>query len=148
MALKKKQHPKFNVPNFGAKNRSRVPARWRKQRGIDNKKRIKKDFMGAEPTIGYKTPQKIMHVRPSGKRAVIVHNANELRELISAKKLEGYEVMIARPVARRKRLEIIALAKGSSIRVTNPGVPQPAEQKAQAAKPVQQKQAEDKGATK
>ncbi|MDE1868677.1 MAG: hypothetical protein KGH60_01790 [Candidatus Micrarchaeota archaeon] len=138
MVLKKKSHPKFNVPNFGARSRSRVPERWRKQRGIDNKKRIKKDFMGAEPTIGYKTPDKIMHVRPSGLRSVIVHNANELKELIAAKRLEGYEVTIAKPVAKRKRIEIITLAKSSNVRVTNPGiaVEKPAEAKPAAAKPA------------
>ena len=39
--MQKKTHPTFSIPNFGSKHRKRVPARWRKQRGIDNKKRIK-----------------------------------------------------------------------------------------------------------
>ncbi|MGI0134646.1 MAG: eL32 family ribosomal protein [Candidatus Micrarchaeaceae archaeon] len=143
MVLKRKPHPKFNVPNFGAKSRSRVPRRWRKQRGIDNKKRIKKDFMGAEPTIGYKTPDGIMHIRPNGKRIVIVHNANELKGMISAKRLEGYDVTIAKPVARRKRLEIMAVAKSGNIRVTNPGVAAETAKQPEAGK----KQAE-KGADK
>jgi ribosomal protein L32E len=63
MAIKKKGHPTFNVPNFGSKSRSRVKARWRKQRGIDNKKREKMDFMGAEPTIGYRNPESLRGVR-------------------------------------------------------------------------------------
>ncbi|MDE1811213.1 MAG: hypothetical protein KGH66_04175, partial [Candidatus Micrarchaeota archaeon] len=63
ITMKKKPHPKFNVPNFGARSMSRVPERWRKQRGIDNKKRIKRNFMGAEPTIGYGNPKAIRGVR-------------------------------------------------------------------------------------
>ncbi|MEM0106653.1 MAG: eL32 family ribosomal protein, partial [Candidatus Micrarchaeaceae archaeon] len=62
----KKLHPKFLVPNVYAKNRSRVKDRWRKQRGIDNKKRIKKAFMGAEPTIGYRNPSSIRGTRKNG----------------------------------------------------------------------------------
>lgn len=147
MVLRKKSHPKFNVPNFGARSRSRVPERWRKQRGIDNKKRIKKDFMGAEPTIGYKTPDEIMHVRPNGKRVVIVHNTNELKAMITAKSLEGYDVTIAKPVARRKRLEIIALAKSSNVRITNPGVAQKVEAQSSKQAAPQAKQTE-KGADK
>ena len=42
MIVKKKSHPNFKVPNYGAKTGRRVKARWRKQRGIDNKKRIKR----------------------------------------------------------------------------------------------------------
>ena len=67
------------MPNFGAKSRSRVKARWRKQRGIDNKKRVKKDFMGAEPTIGYRNPEILRGVRENGKRIVLVHNVDELK---------------------------------------------------------------------
>ena len=40
MKMIKRKHPRFNVPNYGAKKRKRVMARWRKQRGVDNKKRI------------------------------------------------------------------------------------------------------------
>jgi large subunit ribosomal protein L32e len=115
----KKKHPKFNVPNFGAKGRSRVPSRWRKQRGIDNKKRTKKSFMGAEPTIGYGNPPSLRGVRANGKRVMLVRNANELREMIKEKRLGGYDVTIVRSVSLRKRIEITMLANKSDIKVTN-----------------------------
>src|SRR5271169_3478888 len=82
MVLRKKSHPTFNVPNFGTKSRKRVPERWRKQRGIDNKKREKMDFMGAEPTIGYRNPESLRGVRRDGKRLVLVHNTEELKALL------------------------------------------------------------------
>lgn len=119
MFMQKKSHPKFNVPNFGAKKRSRVPERWRKQRGIDNKKRIKKRFMGAEPTIGYQNPKSLRGVRVNGNRIMLVHNTNELKRLVDGKMLSGYDVTIAKGVSIRKKIEMTELAKKSKVTVTN-----------------------------
>lgn len=119
--MKKRRHPKFNIPNFGARSRKRVQARWRKQRGIDNKKRIKKDFMGAEPTIGYGNPASIKHIRASGKRLEIVHNIAELRALQMRGDSENYEAAIAHEVSNRKRKEIVHAADGGRVRIVNAG---------------------------
>jgi large subunit ribosomal protein L32e len=113
----KKSHPTFNVPNFGSKSRSRVKARWRKQRGIDNKKRTKKDFMGAEPTIGYRNPESLRGVRENGKRIVLVHNVDELKRLIEGD-VSGIDVTIAGGVSIRKKIAITGLAKGK-VNITN-----------------------------
>jgi large subunit ribosomal protein L32e len=117
--MKRKSHPKFNVPNFGSKSRKRVPERWRKQRGIDNKKRIKKDFMGAEPNIGYGNPKSMRGVRVSGRKLVVVHNLNELKGM---KEAHSYDVAIAHGVSKRKRIEIISAAKSGNIRIINGGM--------------------------
>ncbi len=114
----KRRHPKFNVPNFGARSRKRVPERWRKQRGIDNKKRIKKSFMGAEPNIGYRNPEGIRGVRASGKRLIVVHNVDELT---LARGAQNYEVAIAHGVSKRKRAQIVKAA-GNDIRIVNSGM--------------------------
>lgn len=114
----KKSHPKFNVPNFGARSRKRVQARWRKQRGIDNKKRTKKSFMGAEPNIGYGNPESIKGIRASGKRLVLVYNAAQLNSVDP----KGYEVAIAHGVAKRKRAEIVTAASKIGVRVVNSGI--------------------------
>ena len=52
MVLDKKNKPKFNVPNLGFFKS--VKARWRKPRGTHNKKRMKFQWAGALPKIGYK----------------------------------------------------------------------------------------------
>jgi large subunit ribosomal protein L32e len=118
----KKKHPKFNVPNFGAKSRKRVPERWRKQRGIDNKKRIKRNFMGAEPTIGYRNPESIRGIRASGRRMLIVRNVNEMRMLVLKSDKDKFDVAIAHSVSKRKRAEIASIASSNGIRVTNSGI--------------------------
>ncbi len=116
---KKKRHPTFNVPNYGAKSRSRVKPRWRSQRGEDNKKRIKKSFMGALPSIGYRNPEALRHVRSDGTIPILVHNANELRALLENPEDSNVSVTIAAAVGKRKRAEIIGLAAKNKIRVTN-----------------------------
>ncbi len=115
--IKKKGHPHFNVPNFGSKSRSRVKARWRKQRGIDNKKREKMNFMGAEPTIGYGNPAEIRGMRVNGKRISIVHNVDELKTLLQGD-VSRIDVTIAGGVSIRKKIAITDAAKGK-VNVTN-----------------------------
>ncbi len=121
LKVAKKRHPKFNVPNYGAKNRKRVLERWRKQRGIDNKKRIKKSFTGAEPTIGYRNPEGLRGLRADGRRSVLVHSVGELRELLENPEDSGFDVMIAGAVGARKRAAISTLAAQNGIKVTNGG---------------------------
>ncbi|MDE1856920.1 MAG: hypothetical protein KGH98_02430 [Candidatus Micrarchaeota archaeon] len=118
MKIAKRGHPKFNVPNFGTKKRSRVPERWRKQRGIDNKKRIKKSFMGAEPTIGYGNPAEIRGIRANGRRIVIVNNIKEVEAAASAKD-RNIDITIGHAVSRRKRVGITKAAEGKGFKVTN-----------------------------
>lgn len=112
----KKRHPNFNVPNFGFK--VRVKRRWRKQRGIDNKKRIKKSFMGAEPTIGYRNPKQIRGVRINGRKIILVNNIKEL-EAAAINKSEDFDITIAKPVSVRKRIAISELAQKKGLHVTN-----------------------------
>ncbi len=124
MALKKKDHPKFNVPNFGAKSRKRVKERWRKQRGIDNKKRIKKPFMGAEPTIGYRNPEALRGVRKSGNRSVRIRDMGELGSLIRGREDRhmGIDVVFAHSVSKKTRREMLKKAEEHGIRVANAGL--------------------------
>jgi len=119
MVMQKKKHPKFNVPNYGARSRKRVLYRWRKQRGIDNKKRTKKSFMGAEPNIGYGNPESLKGIRANGKRIMLVRNENELKRFIENRSLEGYDVTIAKGLSIRKRIAMTELASRAKINVTN-----------------------------
>ena len=118
-APKKKGHPKFNVPNYGTKSRSRVKARWRKQRGVDNKKRVKLAQMGAEPTIGYRNPESIRGIRSNGRRAVLVHSVAEFRDAVSGE--EAVDVILSSSMSRKKRLEISKMAQENKVHIANLG---------------------------
>lgn len=120
MMIKKKKKPYFNIPNYGAKKRSRVQARWRKQRGVDNKKRTKHSFMGAEPTIGYKNSDAVSGIRASGKRAVHIANKAELMKAMESGE-ESFDIVLASALSKRKRMEIIKIAEAQKIKVANRG---------------------------
>ncbi|MGC8478658.1 MAG: eL32 family ribosomal protein [Candidatus Micrarchaeia archaeon] len=115
----KKKHPKFNIPNYGTKHRSRVKDRWRKQIGQDSKKRVKKAFAGAEPTIGYKNPSSISGIRANGKKVVLIHNMEELRSAISLYAKSEVDLMLSGPIGRKKRIEFTSLATSQGFNVTN-----------------------------
>ena len=117
--MQKKNHPTFSIPNYGAKNRKRVLSRWRKQRGIDNKKRVKYEFMGAEPTIGYGNPEQLKGVRVNGKRIMLVHNPQEIKMFIEKNLSKEYDVTIAKGVSARKRISITEIANKAKLNVTN-----------------------------
>ncbi|MBU0586136.1 50S ribosomal protein L32e [Candidatus Micrarchaeota archaeon] len=107
----KKSKPKFNVLNAGFKKR--VKHRWRKPRGVDNKKRIRCSFAGASPRIGYKNSAEARGTHPCGLKEVLVNNPSEL------KSAAGNAVRIASGVGKRKRDEIKKLATELKITVLN-----------------------------
>lgn len=112
----KKNHPTFNVPNFGAKHRKRVGERWRKPRGIDSKKRIKRSGYGALPGIGYKNSDDTRGFRPDGTVEVLIRNRKELE---SHTKEENVSLVLAHGISTRKRLEMQKIAEQKGLRITN-----------------------------
>ncbi len=119
MVIKKKSHPKFNIPNYGAKNRKRLKDRWRHQRGIDNKKRRKKAFMGAVPTIGYRNSESIRHRLSNNNYAIIVQNIDDITNILENPNMEKFDVVISKSVGKRKRILINEIAEKNGIRVRN-----------------------------
>lgn len=110
---KKKRKPKFNVMNYGFMKS--VKARWRKPRGVDNKKKIRLWFTGACPRIGYGTPAALKNRHPSGKLEMMVNN---LAQLDAAKKADAI-VRIAAAVGKRKRQIIVTKAHAIGVRIIN-----------------------------
>lgn len=111
MAVAKKSKPTFNVLNSGFKKR--VKFRWRRPRGTDNKKRIRCDFAGATPRIGYKNSAKVRGMHPTGLMESLVHNAAELKAAV------GKAARIASGVGERKRAELAKIAAELKIPLLN-----------------------------
>lgn len=110
--MKKKFKPKFNVLKPHA-CKKRVKDRWRKPRGIDNKKRVGFAYTGASPCVGYKNSAQIRGVHPCGLFEILVHNANELKLAV------GKAARIASGVGRRKREELEKIAEKKKIKLLN-----------------------------
>ena len=111
----KKSKPKFLRPNYGRSSRARVKGNWRRQRGEDNKKRVKKAHMGKSPSIGYGQDKRIRCLHPVGKKEALIHNMAEL----AAVKDEA--VRIASGVAKRLKASIVAEAEKRKLIVLNSG---------------------------
>lgn len=113
MAIKKRKKPRFNVMNFGFMKS--VKKRWRRPRGVDNKKRIRKKFAGATPRIGYGNPKLLRGVHPKGKREMLVNNMSDLN---TAKDNDLF-VRIAACIGAKKRAVIVEKARLFGLRILN-----------------------------
>jgi large subunit ribosomal protein L32e len=110
--IKKKAKPKFNVQNLGFMKS--VKPRWRKPRGMGNKKRRKHQWAGASPRVGYKNPKAIRGNHPSGLPEVLVANPKQLDGV------KGKLVRIISAVGAMKALDIMNAAKAAGLTVLNP----------------------------
>ncbi|MEA3254509.1 MAG: 50S ribosomal protein L32e [Candidatus Altiarchaeota archaeon] len=90
--------------------------KWRKPRGIDSKKQEGKRGKGKLPGIGYKNPESVRGISPSGYYPVLIHNIREV-EILNP---EGEAAIISSTVGRRKRNEIIKSANKLKITILNP----------------------------
>lgn len=116
MAIKKRKKTHFKVLNFGAKNRKRVKARWRKPRGIDNKQGVKRVAYGARPKVGYGNSVSVRFRRLSGKLEKLVHNSNEL---LAISDTNNYVAVLSHALSTRKKAELQRLADSKGIEVAN-----------------------------
>jgi len=107
-----RKHPKFLPPNYGRKKK--VKLRWRKPRGIDSKKRIGKQYMGAVPGIGWRGEKSKRGLHPSGLKEILISSPKELDGV------SNVVVRISSSVGGKKRKLIVEKAKTLELRVLNP----------------------------
>ncbi|ROT42088.1 60S ribosomal protein L32 [Sodiomyces alkalinus F11] len=94
-----------------------VDPSWRKPKGIDS--RVRRRFRSAisMPSIGYGSNKKTKYMMPSGHKAFLVNNVNDVELLLMHNRTFAAE--IAHGVSSRKRIDIIARAKQLGVKVTN-----------------------------
>jgi len=112
--IQKKKKPAFKVPNLGFFKA--IKARWRKPRGTANKKRMKYQFMGCLPKIGYRNADVIRGNHPSGMKEVFISNMGDLDALKGAKDVV---LRFASGIGMRKRKLMEEKAKSIGLRVLN-----------------------------
>lgn len=116
----KKDVPYFNVVNYGFIKR--VKDRWRKPRGVGNKKRVRVRAFGPVPKIGYKNPDYVRGMHPSGHFEVLVRNISDVDSLKASKGTGTIAIRIASSVGWVKRAKIVKKAEGYGFKILNPGL--------------------------
>lgn len=93
----------------------RVPDSWRRPRGKHSNIRLKKKYAPKMPSVGYRAPESIRGLHPSGYEDVLVHTPADLDELDSAE----HAVRIASSVGGRKRAAIAEKARDMGLKLLN-----------------------------
>ncbi|MFC7059773.1 50S ribosomal protein L32e [Halovenus salina] len=106
--------PQFNRQDYHKKKR--VPTSWRRPRGQLSKQRRGVKGKGATVEAGYRQPEAVRGLHPSGFEEVRVHNTDDLEGVDP----DTEAVRIASKVGGRKREQIEELAEEREIRVLNP----------------------------
>src|ERR687892_543429 len=102
----------------------RLAESWRRPKGKDNKMRRQLSGAPRLVKIGYRGPKKARGLHPSGYTDNLVFNVKDLGRLDPSKDA----ARIAHVVGQRKRLLILAEARGKGIKVLNPGKERKAEE--------------------
>ncbi len=106
--------PAFRRQDYHKKKRT--PESWRRPRGNLSKQRRGIKGKGDTVEAGYRTPEAVRGLHPSGFEEVRVHNADDLEGVDG----DRQAVRIASSVGERKRERIEEVAEDAGIRVLNP----------------------------
>jgi large subunit ribosomal protein L32e len=106
--------PQFNRQDYHKKKR--VPTSWREPRGGLSKQRRGHKGKGPKVEAGFRTPEAVRGLHPSGFEEVRVHNVDDLEGVDG----DTQAVRIASKVGARKRERIEEQAEDAGIRVLNP----------------------------
>jgi large subunit ribosomal protein L32e len=106
--------PQFNRQDYHKKKR--VPTSWRRPRGGLSKQRKGIEAKGDTVEAGFRTPQAVRGLHPSGFEEVRVHNVDDLEGVDG----DTQAVRIGSTVGARKRERIEEEAEDREIRVLNP----------------------------
>ena len=138
--VKPKRRKKFKRQESTYKKK--LETGWRKPQGMDSKMRIRKKGKMPIVLVGYRNPKSTRDIHPSGLREVMISNSKDLKSIDP----KTQAVRIRSTVGKRKREEILKVAKSSEIKVLNPGIPVKKEEKKE--EPSKKPEAKNEGGVK
>jgi large subunit ribosomal protein L32e len=96
-------------------NRKKYKNKWRKPRGLQNKRRL--GFAGHQknPSQGYRSPREVRGLHPTGLEVVRIFNLKGLNDIDSTKEI----VVISSTIGTKNKIQILEACKTKKIIVSN-----------------------------
>ncbi|RMF55291.1 50S ribosomal protein L32e [Candidatus Woesearchaeota archaeon] len=108
----KRKKPKFVRKD--AHKKKRLKMKWRKPKGLQNKKRLGLRGYGKKVSIGYGTKKSEKHLSKDGLRIMRVQNVKELKSIN-----KNTDAVLIAAVGTKKKLEIMQAAEKEGIKIIN-----------------------------
>jgi large subunit ribosomal protein L32e len=95
--------------------KGKTKSKWRKPRGLHNKRRLHKKGHQKNPSVGFKSPKLVKNLLPSGKIIHYLTRIDDLKGFDSTK----HEVLISSGVGLKNKIKILEKCLESNIPVSN-----------------------------
>lgn len=111
----KKDKPEFYRRLYHEFAKLRNKARWRKPKGIDNPMRLRLKGYPPIVKIGYKNPESIRGLHPSGLFPVVIENPSQIEKLDPKKHI----VYLSQKLGKKKKLDLVKVLKEKGFKIAN-----------------------------
>ena len=110
----KKKKPKFQRQQTNQYSKLKNKSSWRRPKGLQSKLRLRKRGHRKIPTVGFKTPKKLLNLNSLNKIDKIVHNIFDLDKLKDAE-----SPIISKTVGRQKKILLLKEIKKRGLKLSN-----------------------------
>jgi len=115
--LELKNKMKAKKPNFVRQdtNKKIFKNKWRKPRGLHNKRRLNKAGHQKNPSVGYGSPKEVKNLHKSGLELILINNIKELQKI----KNENQAAVLASTLGKKSKVQILEICLKEKIKVFN-----------------------------
>jgi len=110
---------KSRKPNFvrgdSNKEKCKTSNKWRKPRGLHNKRRLNKKGHQKNPSVGFKSPKLVKNLNKDGLNIKLVTNINQLKKI----KKDRDIVLISSTIGVKKKIVLLEICLKDGLKVSN-----------------------------
>jgi len=116
-ALEKRNSAKKKKPTFLRQdsNKYSFNNKWRKPRGLHNKRRLSKKGHQKNPSIGYSSPKEVKYLNKDGLNRVLITTINDLKSINKDKDI----IVLSSKLGIKKKIDILEKIIESNLKLEN-----------------------------